>query len=159
MGDTGLRLKPSNLGLGKLGSDNSPEGPDCTAPPIYGINQCYTNFTQEDLTQNQTGSFQGIDEWYFKEMADSAAEEDIDLIVYVGDYLCKLRLMSFSYSVRLCSHSSLLNLADQQGPCPLNNTAGADCSAVNLPSFINEPITEGTVMNFIPGTYGDNWWG
>ena len=49
-------------------------------------NQCYTNFTEDDLTQSQQGDFQGIDEWYFKEISDSAANEDIDVIVYVGDY-------------------------------------------------------------------------
>ena len=133
IGDTGLRLKPKNLGLGDLGSDNTQNpqgGANCTAPQVYGINQCYTNFTQDDLVQPQTGDYQGLDEWYFKEMCDSAAEEDIDVIVYVGDYLYR------------------------QGPCPLNNTHGVDCSAVNLPSFMSVPIEEGTVMNFVPGNYG-----
>ncbi|KAL7532817.1 hypothetical protein ACHAWF_004252 [Thalassiosira exigua] len=135
MGDSGLRIKPTNLGLGKLNSKNLPDGPDCTAPEIYGVHQCYTNFTESDLTQSQTGDYQGLDEWYFKQMADSAAKEDIDLIVYVGDYLYR------------------------QGPCPLNNTDGADCSAVNLPSFTSDPMTKGTVLNFVPGMYGDNWHG
>ena len=64
MGDTGLRLKPKNLGLGYLGSDNTQNpqgGANCTAPQVYGINQCYTNFTQDDLVQPQTGDYQGLD--------------------------------------------------------------------------------------------------
>lgn len=141
-GDTGLRSKPTNLGLGKLGDDESKSGGyNCTAPDVYGIKQCYTNFTQSDLSQEQTGSFQSIDDWPFKQLADSAAEENIDVIVYVGDYLYR------------------------QGPCPVNNTGGpnktaANCSALNRPgSTTHAPVSEGITMNFIPGEYGDNWWG
>jgi len=134
-GDTGLRLKPSNLGLGNLGD------PPCNASEIYGIHQCFLNFTKQDLVESQTGSYQGLDEWMFKEIADSAASKDVDVIVHVGDYLYR------------------------QGPCPINNTDSKDgntkdCSAVILPEFASAlNITPETVMNFIPGFYGDNWWG
>ena len=134
-GDTGLRLKPTNLGLGKLGD------PPCDAPEVYGIHQCYLNFTEDDLTQEQTGSFQGLDEWVFKDLADSAASKGIDMIVYVGDYLYR------------------------QGPCPLDNidskdNENKDCSAVNTPEFASPSgIAPDKIMNFIPGEYGDNWWG
>ena len=30
LGDTGMRINPTNLGMGKLGDDNAPDGVDCT---------------------------------------------------------------------------------------------------------------------------------
>ena len=138
-GDTGLRIKPTNLGLGKLGKtpDNSKNRFDCNGPKVYGVSQCLTNFTEADLTEPATGSFQGLDEWYFKEIANNAAEENPDLIVYVGDYLYR------------------------QGPCPLgandtevDNTI-KECSAVNGPLYTNQTIENGTVLNFVPGNYGE----
>ena len=136
VGDTGLRLKPTNLGLGKLGD------PPCNGTKVYGINQCLENFTASDLdNQSQAGSFQGLDEWHFADIASSAASKNVDVVVYVGDYLYR------------------------QGACPLFNKDSLDgkqkdCSAVNLPSFATaDDIVDGTTMNFIPGLYGDNWWG
>ena len=138
-GDTGLRIKPTNLGLGKLGKNqtNSDNRFDCNGPKIYDVSQCLTNFTKADLTETATGSFQGLDEWYFKEIANNAAEEKPDLIVYVGDYLYR------------------------QGPCPsgAKDTESSkkikECSAVNGPSYTNETIKDGTVLNFVPGYYGE----
>jgi hypothetical protein len=135
--DTGLRIKPKNLGLGNVASGEPP----CNSTTIYGIHQCFLNFTKEDLTQPQTGSFQGLDEWHFKQLVDSASSKDIDVIIHLGDYLYR------------------------QGPCPINNTDFLDqetknCSAVNVPEFAEaDEMVLGTVMNFIPGEYGDNWWG
>ena len=80
-GDSGLRSKPTNLGLGKLGDG------DCKGNRIYGIDQRERNFTESDLTEQQEGSFQSLSEWYFKDIGDDAAQKDIDLAVYVGDYL------------------------------------------------------------------------
>ena len=130
LGDTGMRVKPTNLGLGKLGNDNNPNGVDCAAPEIYGIHQCYTNFTKEDLTDTPEGSYQSSDEWFFKEIADNAAEEDVDVIVYVGDYLYR------------------------QGPCPegavdtASNTT-KECSAVNADSHMEETMASDTILNFV----------
>eukprot|EP00804_Cyclotella_cryptica_P008753 CCRYP_018463-RB/>CCRYP_018463-RB protein AED:0.03 eAED:0.03 QI:300/1/1/1/0.66/0.5/4/814/481 len=135
--DTGLRIKPSNLGLGNVASGEPP----CNSTTVYGIHQCLLNFTKEDLTQPQTGSFQGLDEWHFKQLIDSATSKDIDVFIHLGDYLYR------------------------QGPCPINNTDYLDketknCSAVNIPEFASaDDMVFGTVMNFIPGEYGDNWWG
>lgn len=137
MGDTGLRLKPSNLGLGDLVSGKSP----CNGPQVYGIHQCMFNFTKDDITQPQTGSYQGLDEWHFKELADSAASKDVDVVIHLGDYLYR------------------------QGPCPLNNTdvldgETKDCSAVNSPEVASpRDIANDITINFIPGEYGDNWSG
>jgi len=140
-GDTGLRSKPSNLGLGKLGSDSSLDGGNnCTAPEVYGVAQCYVNFTPAEIdTGEQTGSFQGNDEWVFKNLADDASENDVDVIVYVGDYLYR------------------------QGPCPDNNTdsltgLNKNCSGINDPPIANASsgVPPETVINFIPGYFGDN---
>lgn len=109
IGDTGLRMKPDNLGLGELGKNNLPDGPDCTAPEIYGIHQCKTNFTQADLNySSMSGSYQGLDEWYFKEMCDSAANENIDVIVYVSrGNACSFWLLFLS----LCFLPTLFSLS------------------------------------------------
>jgi hypothetical protein len=133
--DTGLRIKPSNLGLGNIATGEAP----CNSSTVYGLHQCPFNFTQEDIKQSQTGSFQGLDEWYFKQLADDAVTKDVDVVVHLGDYLYR------------------------QGPCPVNNTDyldmdTKDCSAINLPEFAKLDEIDG-IMNFIPGEYGDNWWG
>ena len=133
LGDTGMRIKPTNLGFGKLGNDNSPDGGfDCTAPESYGIHQCYANVTKtkEDLTETPKGSYQSLDEWFFKEVADNAANEDVDVIVYVGDYLYR------------------------QGPCPegavdtASNTT-KECSGVNADSHMNETMEKDTILDFV----------
>jgi hypothetical protein len=135
--DTGLRIKPSNLGLGNIANGEAP----CNSSTVYGLHQCLINFTKEGLIQEQTGSFQGFDEWYLKELADDASTKNIDVVIHLGDSLYR------------------------QGPCPLNNTdffdnETKDCSAVNVPEHVSaEEIVPGTIMNFIPGEYGDNWWG
>ena len=135
--DTGLRIKPTNLGLGNIATGEAP----CNASTVYGIHQCPFNFTQQDLNQPQTGNFQGLDEWYFKQLVDDAASKDADVIMHLGDYLYR------------------------QGPCPVNNTdmldkETKDCSAINLPEHATEEeIADDTIMNYIPGEYGDNWWG
>jgi hypothetical protein len=135
--DTGLRIKPSNLGLGNVASGEYP----CNATTVYGIHQCYVNFTKDDLKEPQTGSFQGLDEWYLKQIVDDAISQDVDVVVHLGDYLYR------------------------QGPCPINNTDyldgdTKDCSAINLPEHATaDDIANDTVMNFIPGEFGDNWWG
>jgi len=102
------------------------------------------------LTQTPEGSFQNLEQWYFKEIADSAAKEDADVVVFVGDYLYR------------------------QGPCPpgavntdkvYNTSDGStisknevkECSAVNDNSHMNETIQDNSMMNFVPGHYGDNW--
>ena len=131
LGDTGLRIKPSNLGYGKLGADSaSTGGYDCkNAGEFYGINQCFANITEADINSKEaSGSFQSIDEWPFKMIADSVANEEADVIVYVGDYLYR------------------------QGPCPhdaKDTQTGQikNCSAVNAPSQIAS-VQDNTVMNF-----------
>ena len=129
------------MGLGKLGDDDTADGGyDCNGPQIYGVKQCVTNFTEADLTEKPTGSFQGLDEWYFQEVANAAADEDPDVVVFVGDYLYR------------------------QGPCPEGAVNSADnkvkeCSGVNANSHMNETIEDDKLMNFMPGLYGDNWWG
>jgi len=132
LGDTGMRVSPTNLGFGNLGKDNTNSGgPDCTAPKIYGINQCYTNVTEADLIEKPTGSFQGTNEWFFKEIADHAAKEEVDVIVSVGDYFYR------------------------EGPCPHGAVNSADgkvknCSDVNIPSVEGDvEMEEDTVLNFI----------
>lgn len=93
------------------------------------------------MTQSQTGNFQGFDEWHLKRLVDDASTKHVDVVIHLGDYLYR------------------------QGPCPINNTDSMDgerkdCSGVNLPEHGTEKtIAEDTVMNFIPGEYGDNWWG
>jgi hypothetical protein len=135
--DTGLRIKPYNLGLGDVVTGEPP----CNASTVYGIHQCYLNFTQNDLKQPQTGNFQGLDEWYLKQLVDDAASKDVDVVVHLGDYLYR------------------------QGPCPINNTDTSDnetkdCSAVNTPERVTaDEEVDATGMNFIPGEYGDNWFG
>jgi hypothetical protein len=134
-GDTGMRSKPKNLGLGALGKGN------CTAPEVYGIPQCAKNFTEADLTEQPTGSFQDTNEWIFGQLADAAASKEPDVIVYVGDYLYR------------------------QGPCPFNATdsmtkAVANCSGINMPEIAtSQELPPDLTMNFLPGYYGDNWWG
>ena len=97
-----------------------------------------------------TRIFQSLDQWYFKDIADSAAKEDANVVVFVGDYLYR------------------------QGPCPTgavntdkvyNTSDGStvsknevkECSAVNDNSQMNETIQDQNMMNFVPGNYGDNW--
>ena len=129
------------MGLGKLGDDNTADGGyNCNGPQIYGVKQCVTNFTEADLTEDPAGSFQGLDEWYFQEIANAAADEDPDVVVFVGDYLYR------------------------QGPCPEGavnsaNNKVKECSGVNAYSHMNETIEDDKLMNFMPGLYGDNWWG
>ena len=130
LGDTGMRINPTNLGMGKLGDDNAPDGVDCTAPEVYGIYQCYTNVTEELLTVVPEGSYQSTDGWFFKEIADNAADEDVDVIVYVGDYLYR------------------------QGPCPQgavdtpSNTT-KECTAANADSHMEETLESDTILNFV----------
>lgn len=137
LSDTGLRIKPRNLGLGDVSTGEEP----CNAPPIYGIHQCPFSFTETNLTQSQTGNFQGFDEWHLKRLVDDASTKNVDVVIHLGDYLYR------------------------QGPCPVNNTDlidgdRKDCSGVNLPKHgSEEDNAEDVVMNFIPGEYGDNWWG
>lgn len=132
IGDTGLRSKPSDLGLGK-----------CSSSPflLYDVSQCPYNFTEADLNSSKdSGEFQslGDDSWPLKTLQDLAAQEEADVIVYVGDYLYR------------------------QGPCPA--ASNQSCVAINgPPKFIASDLTNtsDTIANFLPGTWGDNlygWW-
>eukprot|EP00550_Attheya_septentrionalis_P010292 CAMPEP_0198288844 /NCGR_PEP_ID=MMETSP1449-20131203/7220_1 /TAXON_ID=420275 /ORGANISM="Attheya septentrionalis, Strain CCMP2084" /LENGTH=662 /DNA_ID=CAMNT_0043987061 /DNA_START=151 /DNA_END=2136 /DNA_ORIENTATION=+ len=124
--DTGLRVKATNLGLGK-----------CNGTKLYGIPQCVENFTQADLDQAGEGSFQGLDNWTLLDLMARAAETRPDLVAIMGDYVYR------------------------QSPCPANSTANADCAAINIPANFatNTSIPSGTIVNFVPGHWGDNWFG
>ncbi|CAB9501988.1 ser Thr protein phosphatase family protein [Seminavis robusta] len=111
-------------------------------PKLYGVQQCPANLTereldadyQEGLFGSDIGDFQGLDEWHFATVLDHAFQENVDVVVMAGDYLYR------------------------QGVCP--NVTGVDCVPINgPPSF--EDIAPGEVINFLPGTWGDNlagWW-
>jgi hypothetical protein len=134
-GDTGLRSKPGNVGLG-----------ECNGTKLYGINQCQRNFTEADLNVTSrvlnhtnpdiTGDYQGNDAWFFKDLANDAAGRDVDVIVHVGDYIYR------------------------QGPCPIDNSLGQNCSGINVPPFeLAADVPREVLMNFVPGFFGDNWYG
>jgi hypothetical protein len=83
-----------------------------------------------------TGDYQATEAWPFKELTDDAMTRDIDSIVHVGDYMYR------------------------QGPCPINNGQGQNCSGMNAVRFemeMNWP--QDVTMNFVPGAFGDNWYG
>ncbi|KAL3765302.1 hypothetical protein ACHAW5_006087 [Stephanodiscus triporus] len=137
-GDTGLRSKPKDVGLGDCS--------DSPLPTVYGIPQCPVNFTEADLNvqskinnhtnPNITGDYQGNDGWFFKDLADDAATREIDLIVYVGDYIYR------------------------QGPCPIDNGQGMNCSGINTPWIADAAdVPHDVTVNFVPGVFGDNWYG
>ena len=137
--------------MGELGKDNTADGGhNCDGPQVYGVKQCLTNFTKKDLNETPTGSFQSSDEWYFKEVADAAAEEDPDVVVFVGDYL---------YRQGPCPAGAVNSekLYVDGEPVPRNEVK--ECSAVNDNSHMNETMEKDHFMNFMPGHYGDNWWG
>eukprot|EP00978_Attheya_sp_CCMP212_P040706 scaffold225352_cov59-Attheya_sp.AAC.2 len=95
--DTGLRVKATNLGLGK-----------CNGTKLYGIPQCAENFTQADLDQVGEGSFQGLDDWPLPDLMARAAETRPDLVAIMGDYLYRQSEIALSCQqhcqCRLCRH-------------------------------------------------------
>jgi hypothetical protein len=131
-GDTGLRVKPTNLGLGTC--DRSPF-------TVYGVKQCPFNFTKGDVNLTSVaGDFQPLQDWHLDNMLKVAVDQhpDLDLAVHVGDYVYR------------------------QGPCPtqLLDTRG-DCVGINGPASFRLIDLNGTVINFEPGNWGDNllgWW-
>jgi hypothetical protein len=107
-------------------------------PLLHDVHQCAVNFAQSDLTELAEGDFQDPEgDWPLQgTMNHVAANEPIDAIIFVGDYI-------------YC-----------QGPCPFSNSQGVDCTGINLPEMYTlDDIEPGTVMNFLTGTWGDNWWG
>ncbi len=129
IGDTGLRSEPKGLGLGELCNNES-------SMLVYDVHQCDVNLTRDDLVVGDIeGSFQDASpsKWPFKHLAEEASKLNIDTIVHVGDYLYR------------------------QGPCPYT----FNCSSINLPlHFDNSDLIENdVVMNFLPGMWGDNWFG
>lgn len=142
IGDTGLRVKPKNLGLQQCRQQQQQQGSSSGSSMLYGIQQCAgggaVDFTQADLDQAEVrGSFQGLDEWKLKTLVDRiAAQEEQsspDIVVHVGDYMYR------------------------QGPCPAGS--GKDCVGINDPQPIALSELNGTTVDFMPGNWGDNWFG
>ena len=130
-GDTGLRVKAKSVGLGK-----------CERSPfeLYNIKQCPTNFTEADLDFTTVeGSFQSLDDWHFDDMASFIASkhQDIDMAVHVGDYIYR------------------------ESPCPTQLDGNGNCLGINGPTTFRLPELNQTLINFLPGNWGDNllgWW-
>ena len=123
-GDTGLRIKPTNLGLGKC--EDSPYS-------VYGIKQCPFNFTQADVNLTEVdGDFQPLQNWHFDDMLKVAADQhdDLDLAIHVGDYVYR------------------------QGPCPTQLDLNGDCVGINGPTSFSLNDLNGTTINFEPGNWG-----
>ena len=129
MGDTGLRIKPSNNG-------------DCasnyTGDKLYGVHTECSDPIDYDV-EKVYGHFQGVDEpmevaWPLKEgVVAKAAAEGADLLLHVGDYLYR------------------------QGPCPESYTcATAANDPVHFNEGAPQP--SGYVPK-PPGMWGDNWYG
>mmetsp|Transcript_55323 Transcript_55323/g.134366 ORF Transcript_55323/g.134366 Transcript_55323/m.134366 type:complete len:675 (+) Transcript_55323:147-2171(+) len=130
-GDTGLRIKPKNLGLGNC--EDSPYS-------VYGVKQCPFNFTEADVNLTEVdGDFQPLQNWHFDDMLKVAADQhdDLDLAIHVGDYVYR------------------------QGPCPTQLDLNGDCVGINGPTSFTLNDLNGTTINFEPGNWGDNlfgWW-
>ena len=77
IGDTGLRVKPTDVGLGECSS----------GPQVYGVHQCPFNFSEADLNSTVDGEFQGLDDWPFRTVQSIAAQMDPDIVLHVGDYM------------------------------------------------------------------------
>lgn len=131
IGDTGLRVKPKDLGLGK-----------CKAAqyPLYDIEQCEVNFTEADLNASSVkGDFQSTDQssWPLRTLQTYASQEEADVIVYVGDYVYR------------------------QGPCPEGSNVSCVAINGPPRFDVSDLEKNGVVANFLPGTWGDNlygWW-
>jgi Calcineurin-like phosphoesterase len=131
IGDTGLRVKPKDLGLGK-----------CKAAqyPLYDIEQCEVNFTQADLNASTVkGDFQSTDEssWPLRTLQTYASLEEADVVVYVGDYVYR------------------------QGPCPEGSNVSCVAINGPPRFDVSDLEANNAVANFLPGTWGDNlygWW-
>ncbi|KAL7528415.1 hypothetical protein ACHAXR_002438, partial [Thalassiosira sp. AJA248-18] len=102
---------------------------------LYGVSQCPANITEEEeVCGTGQGSYQALDEWHFATVLDHAFEEQADVVVMAGDYLYR------------------------QGVCP--EVSNVSCVAINGPPLYSD-IKDGKVVNFVPGTWGDNlagWW-
>ena len=132
VGDTGLRVKPKNLGINCSSA---------TSPPLWEVPQCPENFTQDDLTGFPVqGDFQPLTNWPLKGVLDHLADQQPDVVVYVGDYLYR------------------------QGPCPAENQNNASCSNINYSKSADlnntsvQAVVEflnGTIANFMPADWGD----
>jgi len=75
IGDTGMRVKPKNLGTcAKLSHEK-----------LYGIKQCAETVPFDPKLVE--GHYQATAEWPLESIMDRAAEEEPDVVVHVGDYL------------------------------------------------------------------------
>lgn len=78
VGDTGLRSKPTNLGIGTC----------LDGPVTYGIHQCLRNFTQDDIDFNAfDGHFQSLDKWPLRILMKRAVQENPDVLIHMGDFV------------------------------------------------------------------------
>lgn len=118
MGDSGLRVKPKDLGLGKCKSSGY---------ELYGIPQCDENFTQADLNSSEvSGDYQSLSDWPLQVLQSKAAAEEPDVVVYVGDYL---------YRQGPCPEASGADCVAINGP-PTFTTSDLDGTVANfLPSM------------------------
>jgi len=75
LGDTGLRVKPKNVGTCARFSHEM----------LYGIRQCVETIPfSPDLVE---GSYQAVAEWPLESITDRAAEGRPDVVIHVGDFL------------------------------------------------------------------------
>jgi len=105
-------------------------------PLMYGTHQCMNNITKGDINSQFDGHFQDLSEWPLKALMSRAVEEDPDVLIHMGDFIYR------------------------QGPCPHPNNNNASCSGINLPRRYNFSGSndESEIMNFVPGSWGDNFW-
>lgn len=77
LGDTGLRVKASNLG-------------DCEKPSdhwLYGIRLCSHKHRVPFDASLVSGQYQDISDWPLRTLIDEAASEEPDLVIHMGDFL------------------------------------------------------------------------
>mmetsp|Transcript_20787 Transcript_20787/g.42434 ORF Transcript_20787/g.42434 Transcript_20787/m.42434 type:complete len:697 (+) Transcript_20787:2007-4097(+) len=78
LGDTGLRSKPENLGIGTC----------LDGPLMYGIHQCLKNFTRNDVNSSEfAGHFQSLDKWPLGTLMKRAVQEKPDILIHMGDFV------------------------------------------------------------------------
>jgi hypothetical protein len=134
LSDTGLRSRPYNLGI----VCNS----TLIQPTLYGVPQCPVNVTQSQLSAQEVRvDAQAIDDWPLPSFIKKAVRQEPDVVVFAGGALYR------------------------QGPCPA--TSGAQCVGINGGGYhyfgnrtrqaIKDPSA--TIVNFLPGRWGDNWFG
>ena len=131
--DPQRHLVISDLGL-RIKATNNGLGKCKDGANLYGVKQCVRNFTESDLNASTVeGRFQALDDWPTRTMVNEAAKMKPDVIVSAGDYLYR------------------------QGPCP--EGSNTSCVEINKPTSITESDLQGTVAYFLPGNWGDNWFG